>query len=110
MDARRFSTEPWMASRKIPVSMNQQVCSVGEEPFFGYFLDSRHPWRSPLWGRLRRSRALLRTQWLCKESSSPKVVFNSEAGQASSLISTSEMRRMTSKIKGFRADARVHFF
>ncbi|MCR6663297.1 MAG: DUF262 domain-containing protein [Luteimonas sp.] len=33
-DVRRFPTEPWMASRKIPSNPIQPVCFVGEGPFF----------------------------------------------------------------------------
>ena len=37
-DVRRFPTEPWMVSRKIPSPMKQLVCFVGEAFFFGSFL------------------------------------------------------------------------
>ncbi len=35
MDVRRFSTEPWMASRKIPEQTTHRMCFVGETFFFG---------------------------------------------------------------------------
>ena len=57
MDVRRFSIRAWMPCRKIPSPMNRLVCLVRGRPFLLVtFLDSR-PWRSPLRGRLRRSRA-----------------------------------------------------
>jgi len=34
MDVRRFSTEPWRASRKIPSAMKRLDCFVGEGTFF----------------------------------------------------------------------------
>ncbi|MEP6633473.1 MAG: hypothetical protein ABJA62_04620 [Luteimonas sp.] len=33
-DVRRFPTEPWMASRKIPMTTKNHDCRVGESPFF----------------------------------------------------------------------------
>ena len=35
MDGRRFPTEPWMASRKIPERTTHRVSFVGETFFFG---------------------------------------------------------------------------
>jgi len=35
-DVRRFSTEPWMASRKILITMNLWDCFVGESVFLWF--------------------------------------------------------------------------
>ncbi|MHC9086424.1 hypothetical protein ACYX7E_15540 [Luteimonas sp. RIT-PG2_3] len=35
MDARRFPTEPWMASRKIPERTTREAAVVEEAFFFG---------------------------------------------------------------------------
>src|SRR5688572_26789260 len=80
MDAGRFPTAPWMARRKIPASMKRPVRTGLVRTFFGYFLDSRLR-RSPLRGRLRRSRF---RACASKESDPPQgeALLNSEAGQA----------------------------
>src|SRR5262245_40704237 len=64
--------------------------------FFGYFLDSRHPWRSPLRGQLRCSRALLRAQWASKESDPPKA-------EAFDLCFTEKRPSRSQRVKRLRA-------
>ena len=56
MDARRFPTEPWMASRKIPRRLVLRVCFVGEALFFGSFLLALSKRNEP--GRRRRTEAV----------------------------------------------------
>ncbi len=73
MDVRRFSTRAWMPCRKIPATMNSLVSFVGESVFFGSFLDSRLPWRSPFGPASLFACAPAHAVTIIKEMNSPKA-------------------------------------